>query len=350
MARPGRLQRQVLLELPAAGGRHEKPPRANLSAVALHGQSLFLGTDEGTVLDRLTGSAAESFAAAEIFPLEKVLGLPCTDEIDIEGLDVEGGQLWVIGSHSRTRAQPGAKDPIADLAVLKHNPNRHVLACLDLSEGEGGSTEPPRSPGRGVAQLPLSKKRGTLTKALKADAHLAPFLKLPAKENGFDIEGVAVHGRRLLLGLRGPVLRGIAVVLEIAVEDDGAGGLALRPIGAGGRTWRKHLLDLCGNGIRDLHRVGEDVLILAGPTAAIDGRCAVWRWREPFALGREAFVSGGDRLTRTLSLPVGDDADHPEGFCLLPGGRELLVVYDSPAKARCRGPGGVMADVFELPT
>jgi hypothetical protein len=144
-------------------------------------------------------------------------------------------------------------------------------------------------------------------------------------------------------------LRGIAVVLEIAVEDDGAGGLALQPVGPDGRTWRKHFLDLGGNGIRDLHRAGEDVLILAGPTAAIDGRCAIWRWREPFAIGRESFVPRGGRLTRTLELPVGKDADHPEGFCYLPGGRELLVVYDSPAKVRCRDPGGVMADVFEFP-
>lgn len=354
MAKPERPDRQVLLELPPAGGLHEKPPRANLSALALHGRSLFLGTDEGTVLDRLTGSAADGFAAAEAFSLEDVLDLQRSGggaaEIDIEGLDIEGTKLWLVGSHSRTRGKPGDKDPVADLAELKHNPNRHLLACLDLGEGADGAVEPPRpgSGAGGVAQLPIGKKRGALTKALKADAHLAPFLKLPSKENGFDIEGIAVHGRRILLGLRGPVVRGIAVVLEVEVEDDGAGGLGLKPIGPGGQAWRKHFLDLGGNGIRDLHRDGDDVLILAGPTADLDGRCWIWRWREPLSVGRESLLRSGDRLERLLRLPVGVDSDHPEGICLLPGDRELLVAYDSPAPARCRGEGGVMADIFDL--
>lgn len=41
-----------------------------------------------------------------------------------------------------------------------------------------------------------------------ADPHFAPYLAIPGKGNGFDIEGLAVDGQRLFLGLRGPVLLG----------------------------------------------------------------------------------------------------------------------------------------------
>ena len=45
--------RTVLLDLPPKGGPHRKAPRDSVSALALRGDSLFLGSDEGVVLDRL---------------------------------------------------------------------------------------------------------------------------------------------------------------------------------------------------------------------------------------------------------------------------------------------------------
>lgn len=345
-ARP---ERQLLLALPPAGGPHRKAPRENLSAIATFGRTLFLGTDEGAVLDRLTQAEDGSFVAPELFPLAERLDLPDQSEeaeIDIEGMDVEGNALWLVGSHSMTRAKP-QDDPLVDLAVLRHNPNRHLLACLRLAEAGNGVYTLAKE---GAARLPIGKKRGALAKALKRDPHLKPFFKLPAKENGFDIEGIAVLGQRVLLGLRGPVLRGIALVLELGVVVDRPGRLELQPIGRDGQPYRKHFLDLGGNGVRDLLRDGEDVLILAGPTADLDGRCALWRWRQPFALGEDSFQAAGSKLERIVRLPVGDDADHPEGVAFLPDTPgELLVVYDAPAKSRRRGAGGVLADVFRLP-
>lgn len=343
--------RKVLLDLPPKGGVHRKAPRESLSAVALHGRSLFVASDEGTVLDRLTMDGKGGFAEPCPFPLLAPLSLPNTsgedDEIDIEGLVVESDLLWLVGSHSRTRGKP-KNDPLAELALVRHNPNRHVLACLKLVGAANEVHEPALE---SAARLPIGRKRSALVKALKPDPHLKPFFRLPAKENGFDIEGLAARGRRILLGLRGPVLRGIAIVLEIEVEEAKPGELALKPLAPDGRLWRKHLLDLGGNGVRDLHQDGDDVLILAGPTADLDGRCAIWRWREPWALGADSFVADGQHLQRVLRIPVGNDADHPEGIAILPGekGRELLVVYDAPAKERCRGKGGVLADLFELP-
>ena len=40
---------------------------------------------------------------------------------------------------------------------------------------------------------------------------------IPGKDNGFDMEGLAVDGDRLLLGLRGPVLRGFSEALLIGI-------------------------------------------------------------------------------------------------------------------------------------
>lgn len=67
---------------------------------------------------------------------------------------------------------------------------------------------------------------------------------------------------RLFIGLRGPVVRGWAVIVELEVGD--RPGIEPQPIGAEGRRYRKHFLDMRGLGVRDLCRHGEDLLLLAG--------------------------------------------------------------------------------------
>jgi len=59
-----------------------------------------------------------------------------------------------------------------------------------------------------------------LTEALRGDQHLGLFIVIPGKDNGFDIEGLAGAGKRLFIGLRGPVLRGWAVILEVELKED----------------------------------------------------------------------------------------------------------------------------------
>jgi hypothetical protein len=337
---PASALRRVLLDLPPKGGLHRKAPRTSLSAMALLDDVLFIGSDEGIVLDRLTRLAPDRYGEPVQLPLLDVLDLPNRtgedDEIDIEGLDVGDGCLWLVGSHTWTRGKP-KDDPPRDLEIVRANPNRHVLARLSLPEAAA------------AARLPIGRKQGALPKSLRRDPHLGPFLKLPSKENGFDIEGIAVRGERIMLGLRGPVLRGIAIVLEVVVRDDEPGRLALSEDGAG--VCRKHFLDLGGNGIGDLHRDGDDLLILAGPTADLDGRCSIWRWRKPWDEAADSFTMAGPRLKRLLRIPVGNDDDHPEAFVVLrgSGGREIMVGYDAPAETRKVGKGAVHADVFALP-
>ena len=94
----------------------------------------------------------------------------------------------------------------------------------------------------------------TFTDVLTDDPHLAPFLSLPAKENGFDIEGLAVQPSEshwtVFLGLRGPVLAGFALVLELKLSRDGP---KLRLNKQEDKSlYLKHAVALRGLGIRDL--------------------------------------------------------------------------------------------------
>ena len=193
--------------------------------------------------------------------------------------------------------------------------------------------------------------RGKLGKWLKKDEHLGRFLQVPAKENGFDLEGIAARGARVFLGLRGPVLRGWAVILELELEETRPGRLKPRRIGPDGERYRKHFLDLEGLGIRDLCFDGERLLILAGPTMDLDGPVRLFAWSRCLEAGEQTIV-GADDLAPLLDLPFERGADHAEGIALLGranGRAELLVVYDSPAPHRLHDAGtGIEADVFVL--
>lgn len=222
---------------------------------------------------------------------------------------------------------------------------------MPLVPGDAG----PRLGANGGARLMGGDRGNVLTEALRFDPHLAPFLAIPSKDNGFDVEGLAVRGDRVLLGLRGPVLRGWAVVLELELEEVGTGLLGLRPIGDQGAPYRKHFLDLRGLGLRDMCLHGDDLLVLAGPTMDLDGPAGVYRWRD--ALGADApSLLGKDDLEQLLEVPYGTGEhaaqDHPEGLCVFreseQGEPALLVVYDAPDAHRTQGEAGVRADVFHL--
>src|SRR4030095_377034 len=91
-----------------------------------------------------------------------------------------------------------------------------------------------------------------------------------SKDNGLDVEGLAVHGDTLYIGLRGPVLRGWACVLEVLPTTDDRDPTRLRVAAfSDGARYRKHLLDLGGLGVRDLCPDGDDLLVLAGPSMAL---------------------------------------------------------------------------------
>jgi hypothetical protein len=340
------------------GGANGADPRLDLSALAAVDSVLFLAGDEGSTVRRLRWNARKArFVEDRAFDLADLLQLSQRGgpvEVDIEGLAIEGGRLWVSGSHSAARRKP--KDlgdhagTIARLAEIRCEPTRGLLAVLPLSLDATGAPEPIHP---GAARLEIDERGGRLTALLAQDAHIAPFVGLPAKENGLDIEGLAVVEGRVFLGLRGPVLRGWALVLEIAPRLVGAGRLDLAPL-PDGTLYRKHFLDLGGLGLRELVRDPEaphDLLLLAGPTMDLDGPVHLFRWADAARHPAGRLVTAAE-LREPQIVPWGWGCDHPEGVCLLPPpaghGAELLVVYDSPDPRRLRKKGRLRVDVLPL--
>ncbi len=334
----------------------------NLSAVRSDGPVLWVAGDETATLERLVADAPadpREYGRQTSFRLADLVELPGDDadeEADIEGLARTGPFLWAVGSHSlrrrRIKDRHDGDKALRRLARVTGQANRQLLVRLPLAQVDGLPTP--------VRELDADGARhcaavfGThgpdLRDLLADDEHLGPFLPIPGKDNGLDVEGVAVVGDRVYLGLRGPVLRGWAVVLELRPETDPGDPrrLVLRPFDDDGRPYRKHVLRLDGLGVRDLCPQGEDLLVLAGPTMDLDGPVRVYRWHGA-ARAETAQVVRGEQLTREVELPYGDGDDHAEGIGLLGTDGALLVVYDSPAPARLDDAGGVLADVVRLP-
>jgi uncharacterized protein DUF3616 len=371
--------RQIALEFTppvTPEGRKARRFRDSLSAVEVadDGRTLFLGVDETVnatpTIERLC-FRDDRYAAHEPLALDSLITLPDSTakkgrvgEIDIEGFAACDSFLWVVGSHSAARKKPKQRSIEEDfkrLARVELGNNRLLLARIPLIASAGGATLSEQDGERRSARL--DDLRGVLCN----DPLLGPFvgsfkapngkrLIIPGKDNGFDIEGLIVApgaggSNRVLLGLRGPVLRGWATIVEVAVAPgDKAHELVLGRLEGSKACYRKHLLHLQGLGIRDMRADGNDVLILAGPTMTLEGKVAIYRWIDGMLASTEDTLTDLEpgRLEHVLTLPHGHGEDHPEGFARLPSG-EIIVVYDSPGEARCIGEDGVLADVFAVP-
>jgi Protein of unknown function (DUF3616) len=339
--------------------------QTNLSGAAFTGDWLWVAGDEACGLDRLrrlepVGTEALRFGQARDFPLAELLDLPGSagEEADLEGMAVADGMLWVVGSHGlkRKNAKPDRShaENAKRLAKVSLDGNRRLLACLPIEADAQGEPCLVRKAqdGRQALRLKGDAQTNLLTRALADDPHFGPYMSIPGKDNGFDIEGLAVDGNRLLLGLRGPVLRGWSALLEIAVEVRGD-QLRLAPLDDSGRLIRKHFLQLDGLGIRDLHFHGDDLYILAGPTMVLNGEIRVFKWpaaRSVLAASREPVRFEG-ALTESVSLPHGRGTNRAEALCDLPptlSGRKpgWLVLYDAPGADRREGEHTVFGDLL----
>ena len=337
----------------------------NLSGAAFTGDWLWVAGDEACGLDRLrrldpVGSEVLRFGEARDFRLADLLDLAgaAEEEADLEGLAVADGFLWVVGSHGlkRKNAKPdrGHADNAKRLAKVALDGTRRLLACLPIESDANGEPCLVRQAqdGRRALRLKGDAQTNLLTRALADDPHFGPYMAIPGKDNGFDIEGLAVDGRRLLIGLRGPVLRGWSALLEIAVEARGD-QLRLVPLDDSGILVRKHFLQLDGLGIRDLHFSADDLYILAGPTMVLNGEIRLFKWpaaRPLLAANREP-IRFEAALIESVSLPHGRGTNRAEAICDLPptlsGGKpSWLVLYDAPGADRKEGDHTVFADLL----
>ena len=187
----------------------------DLSALHWDGQQLWLAADELPRFERLTERSADgSYGDHRSFVIGDYVTLPegAEKEIDVEGVDRQGDYLWLVGSHSRTRKRVRSRDvgdgSAAELATVDDHPNRHVLIRIALTQ-DGQGLIPTRSVTTTTGDVLTSAVlTGELTAALRSDEHFRRFVAIPSKENnGLDVEGLVAFEDRVLIGLRGPVLR-----------------------------------------------------------------------------------------------------------------------------------------------
>ena len=114
----------------------------------------------------------------------------------------------------------------------------------------------------GPAQVLPFKGPGNLRTVLGNNPYIAPFMELPSKENGFDIEGLTIFRKKIYVGLRGPVVDNIAIIPAMEIGPN---------FTVSQTNLLLHFVNLGGLGVRDLTRWKDGILILAGPVSGADG-------------------------------------------------------------------------------
>ena len=333
----------------------------DLSAVATTPSGhLWVATDEGLTIERLSTIAAHAYGQHQSFAIGDFIEVfDHEDEADIEGLDYAAPYLWFTGSHSLKRKKPKERhadaEAIERLEAIKPEPNRYLLGRIPVVEGNlVACCDHDAQGGESARAACLQKTAGAnvLMEVLEQDEHLKPFMAIPSKDNGLDIEGLAVRDNRLFLGLRGPVLRGWALILELAVAEQTPGVLGLQDLDGTGRLLKKHFLDLDGLGVRDLCWMGDDLLVLAGPTMTLDGATRIYRFLDACNHPADSLSRQDDDEIRLLcELPVHPGRDRAEGLVCVTSHDQpaLLVLYDAPHESRRQGQQAIFADLFKIP-
>ncbi|SKB68382.1 DUF3616 domain-containing protein [Dyadobacter psychrophilus] len=353
----------------------DKKLSSGLSVSVRIENTLWVANDETISLERLSLINEDDqgnyfYGKHEQFLLSNFIELPVPPtfsdtgkikfkEADIEGLDYKDGYLWLVGSHSakRKKSESGHaetnEERLTKLSDVKSDGNRFVLARIPLEKQD--ETFVPKDKveqNRGI-RVAAQLKDGIIANEiinLQNDEHLKKFFDIPGKDNGFDIEGLAVAGKKIFIGLRGPVLRGWAVILELLLDDEVDHSSSVLLL----KGYKKHVLPLDGLGIRDLCIHESDLLILAGPTMELDGPVTIYRWIGGVNQGNDSVIFNKDILKKVMDLPFGKGVDHAEGMTLFSstGDRQsdlILVVYDSASQDRQpAGTTSLKADVFPL--
>jgi hypothetical protein len=241
------------------------------SAALMSGTHLIVGVDEGPALQvgRRTATAPDRYAWDHNIPL-----VSADVELDIEAVTSVGEVIYALGSHSATRRRADRADRTQAENIKRlgsapeKNPDRASVFRFKLSSD--GHASPVEST--------------SLTGFLSADPILKGFVGVPSKENGIDLEGLAADGDTLYAGFRGPVLRhGLVPILRFTFAAPAQGSLLFMNLG--------------GRGVRDLVRVSDGFLVLAGPVGDSDQPHRLYWWN-----GRNGVPGKEDDGGRTVSL------------------------------------------------
>jgi len=221
-------------------------------------------------------------------------------ETDLEAVARIGDRVFWLGSHGRSTSG-------------RERSNRHRFFATDVE----------RSP-HGVGLRPVGAPYLTLVEDLIRQpqlefCHLAEAAQLPSKApNGLNIEGLAATPEKtLLIGFRNPLPKGQAALVPLLNPDDVVMG---RPA----RYGQAILLDLDGQGIRDIAQSEGKYLIIGG-SALGGGESRLYRWAGGTAkpkwlwnihlekLNPEAIIIYPDRGFGEVQILSDDGKRHVEG-------------------------------------
>jgi hypothetical protein len=208
------------------------------------------------------------------------------EEIDMEGAASDSQHVFIVGSHSirRTKLDEEGTYKKNRKRLTRVRPHNESYSLYRITLGD-------------YCEL-LEKHRVDLRETLQSDEILGPFFAVPGKENGIDIEGIAVKSGKLFVGFRGPVLRGNFVPV-VSFQFDHPEDYDLK------------FVQLEGRGIRDLVAVEDGFLILAGAVGDGDGSYRLYLWNG------EDCIPGQEELRHRIDA-IGDLAvalgDKPEGI------------------------------------
>lgn len=224
-------------------------------------------------------------------------------ELDGEAVTFGGGAFYVIGSHGHPRDRKGKLDVEGDAGEIAAK----IKATSRLLRFKLPSEIDTDRDARAVDVDASARVR----EAIAASSALSPYMDQRLERNGLTIEGIAVIGDRLYVGLRSPLLEsGKAAIMNLAL-----GAL----FGSGALDAHVALVDLDGRGVRDLSVRDGALVILAGPSGDSDGTYAVYLWDRtspPILIG---------------SLPDVPPDEKPEAILPLddpPGATRFLIASD----------------------
>ena len=339
---PAKSRAWELHGLPTQGDVH-----LNISGISLsEDRSLMVvGSDEGAHIQVLRQDGKHRYKLID----EGHFALAYEEtELDIEGVAGRGSEIWIIGSHAMKRKLMKTKKEIKKLAKKREKDGRTLDADYNHKRLSTVAVEPTREWLYRVRLdadgkvLPESVVRGSLRDILANHSVLARFRNIPSKENGIDIEGLALmpvgedaQKTRLLVGFRGPTLRGpVAVVLVIEAKEKSADD--------GSRVLKIKLLDtrylaLGGHGVRGISEIpGKHggYLVLAGPVGDEPTPYALHYWNGKDTVAEADALDASDNIAQICSIPSPGDAPtaKAEGVQFLDekGGRiHFLIVYDT---------------------
>ncbi len=255
-----------------------------LSGIAYFQNLLVVCPDEEASFSFLQNSGQNEYTA---LPPIKLLNTDA--ELDLEGAASDDQFVYLIGSHGLARKAVKPERTYLENRKLLSKIQKHDEAdsLFRLKVSNAGSVE--------------RMERISLRDLLEADETLRPFNRIPSKENGIDIEGIAIKDGRIYLGFRGPILRGNFVPVMIFKFDNPS-------------NYELRYLDLGGRGIRDLTRVSDGFLLIAGPNGDGDQSYLLCFWNGKDCVPGDGSPDG--RLEVIAELPSEPEVK-PEGIAIV---------------------------------